>query len=163
MDEYTFKHCPKGHYYQGEECPYCKTQMTPLEVKSNNSHQGRHYMNGCPNGHAYDKHLFRCPYCGEKKVVNERVDMITAWIGNLSIGLKHETPIMINGKIINEISRLDISWAQHTHRGGYRISGIFDFDYKSKIGIGYIEFTGKQMIKLIDCLIDNVKDYKISE
>ncbi len=49
MDEYTFKHCPKGHYYQGDECPYCKAQSTPL----------------------------------------------------------------------NEISRLDISWTQHTHRGSY--------------------------------------------
>ncbi len=74
MDEYTFKHCPKGHYYQGDECPYCKAQSTPL----------------------------------------------------------------------NEISRLDISWTQHTHRGSYGISGIPDFDYKSKIEIGYIEFTGSR-------------------
>lgn len=163
MDEYTFRHCSKGHYYQGEECPYCKTHMTPFEDKNNYSYQERHYMNGCPNGHAYNKQLFCCPYCGEKRVVDERVDMITAWIGNLSIGLKQETSIKVNGKLINETSRLDISWAQHTHRSSYAISGIPDFDYKSKIEIGYIEFTGKQMIRLIDYLIDNVKDYKISE
>ena len=163
MDEYTFKHCPKGHYYQGEECPYCKTHITPFGDKNNYSHQERYYMNGCPNGHAYDKHLFCCPYCGEKEVTNERVDMITAWTGELSIGLKHSTPIKINGKLIKETSRLDIRWFQHTHRGYYGISDIPDFDYKSKIEIGYIEFTGKQIINLIDYLIDNVKDYKISE
>lgn len=163
MDEYTFKHCPKGHYYQGDECPYCKAQLTPFDRKKKDSHQERHYMNGCPNGHAYDKQLFCCPYCGEKTVVNERVDMVTAWIGDLSIGLKHVTPIKVNGKLIKETSRLDISWAQHTHRSYYGISGIFDFDYKSKIEIDYIEFTGKQVINLIDYLINNVKDYKISE
>ena len=163
MDEYTFKHCHKGHYYQGVECPYCKTQSTPFDEKSNNNIPMSYYMNGCPNGHAYDNHLFCCPYCGEQKVGNECVDMITAFRGELSIGLKHETPIKVNGKLINETSRLDISWSHHTHRYGYGISGIPDFDYKSKIEIGAAEFTGRQLIKLIDYLIDNIKDYKISE
>lgn len=159
MDEYTFKHCPKGHYYQGEECPYCKAQTTPFEGKGNNN--SLHYMNGCPNGHAYDRRLFCCPYCGEH-AVDERVDMVTAWTGELSIGLKHEIPIKVNGRLIETTSKIDISWLQHTHRGAYGISDI-DFDYKSKIEIGDFEFTGKQLIGIIDYLINNVKDFKISE
>ncbi len=48
MDEYTFKHCPKGHYYQGDECPYCKAQ-TAKEFKL------------CSKGHYYQGD--ECPYC----------------------------------------------------------------------------------------------------
>lgn len=47
MDEYTFKHCPKGHYYQGDECPYCKQMADKFKQ--------------CLNGHYYKG--VECPYC----------------------------------------------------------------------------------------------------
>ena len=61
MDEYTFKHCPKGHYYQGNKCPYCKTQTTPLEeplevvVVDKFDHSSHPKV--CYNGHVYGPHL----------------------------------------------------------------------------------------------------------
>jgi len=61
MDEYTFKHCPKGHYYQGNKCPYCKAQTTPLEeplevvVVDKFDHSSHPKV--CYNGHVYGPHL----------------------------------------------------------------------------------------------------------
>lgn len=162
MDEYTFKHCSKGHYYQGEECPYCKAQSTPFIHECNNQPKS-YYYNGCSNGHAYNKDLFCCPYCGDTIIANKYVDMITAFRGNISIELSHDIPIKVNDKFIAETSHLDISWAQHTHRNDYSVSNMPEFNYKSKIKIGNIELSGKQFTGLIDFLIDNVRGYKISE
>lgn len=53
MDEYTFKHCSNGHYYQEDECPYCKAKESELKIKKaikmmidneKNSDQVREYL-----------------------------------------------------------------------------------------------------------------------
>ena len=194
MNKYTFRHCPKGHYYQGDECPYCKAQMANKLKECPNGHyyQGdacpyckheperpeavliddlfvHHGQDGrgCPNGHAYDKRLSCCPYCGEIEVDGVRIELVSTVLRcNLSIGLKREMSIRLDGKLIGNTSRIDVSWNQfvrYRHRNGYTISCLPNFDYKSKIEIGGIEYTGKQIINLIDYLIDNVKDYKIAE
>lgn len=105
--DYTFKHCRKGHYYQGDECPYCKAQKQSFEVfkqcpnghyyrgdycpycKEDNQsfedgfelHDGGDMIGSrdkvCINGHFYSPHHRCCPYCGEN-VVKENVDVTTA-------------------------------------------------------------------------------------
>jgi len=160
MDEYTFKHCPKGHYYQGEECPYCKAQTTPFGINSSDQAE-RYDMNVCPNGHAYYKDSCCCPYCGEKRVA-ERVIETSIIPLEISIKLKHKVPIKVDGRLI-ELSSLNIFY-RHFRGGVSYTTNLDEFDYKSKIEIGYIELTGKQLTGIIDSLIiNNVKDFKISE
>jgi len=160
MDEYTFKHCPKGHYYQGEECPYCKAQATPFGI--DNSNQAELYdMNVCPNGHAYYKHDLCCPYCGERHIANRIIE--TSIVAHeISIELKHKVPIKVDGRLM-ELLSLNILYRDFGRGMSYNITNLYQFDYKSKIEIGYIELTGKQLTGIIDYLIFNIKDFKISE
>lgn len=160
MDEHTFKHCQKGHYYQGDECPYCKSLMPMHETKAINIPRPSECV-GCPNRHAYNRRLFCCPYCGETKVTSQHVDILTAWARYISIELWRSIPIKVDRNPIINTSRLEISWLEHRYSFGYRISNI-DIDYKSNIEIEDIHISGKQLIAFIDSLISNIKDFKVS-
>lgn len=55
-----FKKCPNGHYYQGDECPFCSNDSSNKKDDSK--------MKVCANQHAYDYDLDVCPFCGDSKV-----------------------------------------------------------------------------------------------
>lgn len=149
--DYTFKHCRKGHYYQGDECPYCKAQKQSLEDVTGHDEDSMHNMKTCMNGHAYYKSALRCPYCGEEKVCGT-ADMVTAWICELSLEFGSEIAVQIDNYPITKASKLKISYAQHTHRTGYWIVDLPVFDYRSTIQIGNVSFTGKEFVKWIDTI-----------
>lgn len=152
MDEYTFKHCRKGHYYQGEECPYCKAQQTPF---GNNCKNERYDMNVCPNGHAYYKNLYPCPYCGEKQIANRIIE--TSIIPHrIAIEFNYTIPVKVDGQLV-ELSSLDIPYRDFGRGVSYHITNLPDFDYRSKIEIGGIEYTGRQLIGIIDLIIDGIQ------
>lgn len=153
MDEYTFKHCHKGHYYQGEECPYCKAQTTPHDNTVEEPVQDLSQVKICPNSHAYGPRLNCCPYCGETKVCG-RANIVTAWPGTLKIVFNREICVKINNNSETKVSELEIGYLYY---GGYytyyRIVGLSDFNYKSIIQIEGQRFTGKEFIKWIDFMI----------
>ncbi len=160
MDEYTFKHCPKGHYYQGDECPYCKAQTTPLErtVVEEPVHDLAH-LKTCPNGHAYSVQLNFCPYCGETKVCGQ-TDLMTGWPGLLKFVFDEETSVKISNYTEEYVRELEV---RYLYRGFYKTSysivGLQNFDYRTMIKIGGRMFTGKEFIKYIDFMI-GIKEYK---
>ena len=153
MDEYTFKHCHKGHYYQGEECPYCKAQTTPYDNIVEEPVQDMGHLKTCPNGHAYGPRLNYCPYCGETEVCGQ-IDLVTGWPGVLKFVFDRELFVRINNNSEKTVSELEIGYL---YGGGYNtyygIVGLSDFNYKSIIQIGRHTFTGKEFIKCVDFMI----------
>lgn len=149
--DYTFKHCRKGHYYQGNECPYCKAQKQSFEdvAVHDEDHMGN--MKACINGHAYFKSAPRCPYCGEEKVLGT-ADMMTAWMCELSIEFGSEIAVQIDSYPVVKASLLEISYLQHRYQSGYGIANLPVFDYRSTIRIGNASFTGKEFDKWIDTI-----------
>lgn len=128
--DYMFKHCRKGHYYQGEEFPYCKNQNQSFEdITYCNSMR---YVKTCLNGHAYEKDNLRCPYSGVTKVCGS-ADMITAWICEFSMEFKSETIVQVDNYPIVRVSKLEVCYLQHTHRIGYTIVNLPGFDYRIAI------------------------------
>ncbi|MCM1177781.1 MAG: hypothetical protein NC308_06300 [Clostridium sp.] len=158
MDEYTFKHCPEGHYYQEDECPYCQSEMSFYEAGSN---EDMHYLNVCSNGHAFQREIKFCPYCGEQKVKSVgRVLLTSALLGEFSIVLSSNIQIKVDGEVIGCIPELNIVLADHFYRWGYKVEGIPDIHHDSKIEIGNMSFTGKELIKMIDFLYGYVREIK---
>lgn len=160
MDEYTFKHCPKGHYYQGDECPYCKTQTTPFKnIIVEDPIQDMGHLKTCPNGHAYGPRLNYCPYCGET-MVNGQVDLITGWPGSLKFVFDEKTSVKINNNPENEVIELEIAYIYgRGYNSAYGIVDLPDFNYKSIIQIGNRTFTGKEFIKWVDFML-SVKGFE---
>lgn len=149
--DYTFKHCRKGHYYQGDECPFCKAQKQSFEDFADHDEDHMGNMKACINGHAYFKSAPRCPYCGEEKVLGS-ADMITAWMCELSIEFGSEIAVQIDNYPVVKVSKLEIWFAQHRYSTGYQIVNLPEFDYRSTIQIGNASFTGKEFIKWIDTI-----------
>ncbi len=158
MDEYTFKHCPKGHYYQGDECPYCKAQMADK-------------FKQCSNGHYYQGD--ECPYCKVQTdekfkdryyplddiLVEEELGHLktcpnghayelqlnycpycgeteacgqadlSGLSGSLKFVFNRETFIKINNGIGNKVSELEISYLGSSgYKTDYRIVGLPDIN-----------------------------------
>lgn len=161
MEEYTFKHCSKGHYYQGDECPYCKAQVTPFgnSIVEDPIHDLGN-LKTCPNGHAYGPRLNYCPYCG-KTEIEGTVDLLTGWQGSLNVVFVEETYVKVCN-VQNKVSELEIFflWG-YGYKTNYKIIGMPNFDYRSIIQIGKRSFTGKEFIKWVDLMI-NVKEIKHS-
>ena len=155
MDEYTFKHCPKGHYYQGDECPYCKRQEAPFNDALEDCPFPHPDVKVCPRGHAYSIQLNRCPYCGEIKIVRYW-DMRTAWLCSLIITFMDETIVQVDGISLGESTTLEIDYVRHRYISGYTIAGASPINYKSVIQIGTTVFSGKEFINWVDCML-NVK------
>lgn len=155
MDEYTFKHCPKGHYYQGEECPYCKRQETPFNDALEDCPFNNPDVKVCPRGHSYRIQLNRCPYCGETKIVRYW-DMRTAWLCSLIITFMDKTNVQIDGISLGESTTLEIGYIRHRYLSGYTIGGATPINYKSVIQIGTTVFSGKEFVNWVDCML-NIK------
>lgn len=150
--DYTFKHCRKGHYYQGDECPFCNKiqQFTANNaVKMSN-------MKVCINGHAYDRNMELCPYCGEDTCFAS-ADMTTGWYSTLKINFKSKHNVQIDKHPGVEVTSLEISYLQHNYRTGYHICGLPDFNFKSEIRWEGRVFTGAAFIHLVDFLISEIK------
>lgn len=70
----TLKHCPNGHFYEGEDCPYCpphddkKTRLYPTFARTEN--------------------VPSCPHCGRpiRKIENIDIDRQIGSIGNCRDG-----------------------------------------------------------------------------
>lgn len=159
--DYTFKHCRKGHYYQGGECPYCKAQKQSFEDVADRD-DAIHNLKTCINGHAYGKSVPRCPYCGEEKVCGS-ADLITAGVCTLSLEFGSEIAVQIDNYPVVKASELEISYLQHSHRTGYAIVNLPVFDYRSTIRIGNMSFSGKEFVKWIDTMASmGIKKYNSS-
>lgn len=160
--DYTFKHCRKGHYYQGDECPYCKAQKQSFENVTEHSIDGMHDLKTCKNGHAYGKDAPRCPYCGEEEVCGFD-DQSTALLCELFLEFRSEIIVQIDNHPIIKSSKLDISYLQHTHRTAYQIANLPIFNYRSTIRIGNMSLSGKEFVKWIDLILSmGIKEIKCS-
>ncbi len=164
MDEYTFKHCPKGHYYQGgecpyckaqtakefklcskghyyqdDECPYCKTPMRPFDdLAEKNSIR---YMKVCPNDHAYGSEETCCPYCGEPEVCGHH-DMTTAILCSITLSFNYKTTLQIDDNQECEVASLEVTFLDHGPRTSYYIryddgTATPDLDYKTAPDFDY--------------------------
>lgn len=164
MDDHSFKQCPNGHYYQGEECPYCNAEPLTDDSKvedstgnlSNTGNLSR--MKVCPHDHAYNIQLDCCPYCGETRVT-DYWDMCTSWFGSVMIYTHGNTLVQIDGKSIDLASPIEISYLQHRYITGYEICGAPPFNYRSVIKIGQTVFSGKEFINLVE-FASHIKEIK---
>lgn len=153
MDEYTFKHCPKGHYYQGEECPYCKAQATSFNKKSDVEEPATTLAKCklCPRSHAYIRENC-CPYCGETKVIGY-CSMITAFSASLKIIFNTACTVRLDDACIKEVSELKVNYLEYAgHTTWYHIEGFPSFNYKSIIEIRGIKQTGKEFVNMVDLM-----------
>ena len=162
--EGQFKQCPKGHYYQGDHCPYCRTK----KQRNNIIHKV------CANGHCYEHNLTMCPYCDDKEVVDyvknimeETVHFIPIHIienekNNVEDYGKNIT-ITVNDRVIENYECIYVFTSFST---GYKLSYEITSDLFSKDGhlaikpddkilIGRTALTGKEFIKLCDIVINN--------
>lgn len=163
--ENGFKLCPNGHYYQGDECPYCKEQNLSVETPLlDDIPRPQHDWCLCPNGHGYSQNKSYCPYCGETEIVKKVVSP-TMLIYHVSMELPYgSTSIQIDGYPERELRELTIGLSPYGGRSNYSIC-ISSINYfigvNSIIRIGRSQFTGKKFIEWIDRLIDNIYDCKL--
>lgn len=148
----SLKQCSRGHYYQGEVCPYCNTKSKPFDDIIDAPVGHTWDMNVCHNGYAYGEHLNCCPYCGEKEVF-DHADMCSLWIGTLKIMLGYEASIKIDKHPECRMKTLEEGYLQHKYRTDYKIVGMPNFNYKSIILVNGREFTGKEFVNWVDFMI----------
>ena len=67
----ALKQCPRGHYYQGDVCPYCPTQYypnsghtRPTRTAGPNQHTPTFYPTETPTSTAAGADIPLCPHCG---------------------------------------------------------------------------------------------------
>ncbi len=168
MDEYTFKHCPKGHYYQGEECPYCKAQTSPVSrfVEKDTCAPSR--MKVCPNNHGYSQSLSCCPYCGKAEIVRYINGDKTIRFRSLNIPLKKVCFVHCEGnpqEVIPEENLFKIATLKTTCledirygiRFNYAIDGAYENPFWGSnciISIGEAHYTVKEFISWVDLLLN---------
>ena len=147
----TMKVCPNGHYYQGEECPYCEMQ--------NNRYKE---YKVCKNNHIYETKEDRCPYCSSKEYCVIRREPLER-----STMIRHEIEIN-NGESVTLISKNDdflsvrltyitvsISlWNGLELKHDYRINNIYINPYDI-VHIGSYSMTAKEFYKMCDVILDN--------
>lgn len=163
--ENGFKLCPNGHYYQGDECPYCKEQNLSAEVPLlDDITPPQQDWCICPNGHGYSQSQSHCPYCGETEIV-KKVVCPTMLIYHVSMELPYgRTSIQIDDYPKQELRVLTIAFSPYGGRSNYSIC-ISSIDYpirfNSIIRMGKSQITGKKFIEWIDRLIDHIYDCKL--
>lgn len=54
-----YKQCPKGHFYQGDVCPYCETELFPM-----GSNRTRTNVKQPPCMETETAYIPLCPHCG---------------------------------------------------------------------------------------------------
>lgn len=59
-----FKKCPNGHFYQGDTCPYCETELFPLETVGMRT--DLHTSVVPPERETVILDIPFCPHCGKK-------------------------------------------------------------------------------------------------
>ena len=164
--ENGFKLCPNGHYYQEDECPYCKEQNLSVETPLlDDIPRPQHDWCICPNGHGYSQSQSHCPYCGETEIV-KKVVCPTMLYYRVSIELPYGcTSIQVDSNPEFELRVLTIALNPYGGRSAYSICissiNYYSIGVNSIIRIGSSQFTGKKFIEWIDRLIDNIYDCKL--
>lgn len=148
--DYTFKQCSNGHYYQGEECPYCKSQDNLEDIPDG----VKHIVKLCPNKHCFEQDLQYCPYCGETEEVSHNFGNGTIFPTSIYMIFDKKCTVKIDGWPAVETMLLDVKFLGGAYRSHYRIMGLPLFNYKSTIIVGNRKFTGKEFINMIDILAD---------
>lgn len=146
----TFKQCPNGHYYRGDECPYCIVKNNFEDIPS----KVEHIMKACSNKHCFEQYLQCCPYCGETEEVSHDFGNDTIWPTSIYMIFDKKCTVKIDGWPAVETMLLDVKFLGGAYRSHYRIMGLPSFDYKSTIIVGNRKFTGKEFINMIDVLAD---------
>lgn len=146
----TFKKCPNGHYYQGDECPFCIVQNNLEDIPG----KVEHIMKACSNKHCFEQYLQCCPYCGETEEVSHDYGNDTDWPISIYMIFDKKCTVKIDGYPAVETMLLDVKFSGAVYRSHYRIMGLPSFDYKSTIIVGNRKFTGKEFINMIDVLAD---------
>lgn len=142
-----FKQCPNGHYYRGDNCPYCQSQqdepnITYVTVKA------------CPNRHAYDKYKQECPVCGSKEVIKVyecrntsyfHVDFIVpeVMVNEKSIYRVRAVRMLVSdGNIYNYVF-VDHMGKEHSFESG------------DDILVGTTRLKGREIMRVCDMALDN--------
>ena len=67
----NYKQCPRGHYYEGDTCPYCPTQYypnsghtRPTRTDNPNQYKSTFYPSDTPTSTAAGTDIPLCPHCG---------------------------------------------------------------------------------------------------
>lgn len=67
----ALKQCPRGHYYEGDICPYCPTQYypnsghtRPTRTANPNPHKPTFYPTDTPTSTTAGTDIPLCPHCG---------------------------------------------------------------------------------------------------
>ena len=67
----TLKQCPRGHFYEGDTCPYCPTQYypnsghtRPTRTANPNPHKPTFYPTDTPTSTTAGTDIPLCPHCG---------------------------------------------------------------------------------------------------
>lgn len=162
MNKTQFMQCTNGHYYQGDECPYCKQTNTQIKYKPfyDDVPYASPGSKVCPEGHCYTNSSV-CPYCGDERVVGN-ADMHTGNGYDIIVRSGEQVlKIAIGGQEINchtlHIGYWVWNWAKR-HKSSYCIERYNEPIYinaASRIQIGNVSLTGKEFIKMCDVIIDN--------
>lgn len=149
----TLKHCPNGHYYEGEECPYCiKFGFERVEEKE---------YKVCKNNHIYETKEDTCPYCSSKEYfVIRRYPLERSTITHHSIKIYSEENVILTGKndflrvILTSITISIAFWNHMKLKHDYRINDIYINPYDT-VHIGSNSMTAKEFYKMCDVILDN--------
>ena len=145
-----FKKCLNGHYYQGDHCPYCES-----EKKKPNNH-----VKVCPDHHAYDSGLDRCPICDATIIIDEYEFGHDTIIWR-PIRLINPLTVRVNDQYYSSISHIFVCISRgYKHGYGFSRSGrAFEDDIRIEpeavIQIGETLIKGKELTKMCDLIIDN--------
>lgn len=130
----SYRQCPNGHYYQGEECPYCKSTKGPLKTKN---------IKICPRGHGYSEEEQKCPFCDDDRVIRK---MLFHNITEISAGFLYEkegVQLPISEFEIDEQSMTGDNIHIRIHYTEY-----FKYDYGLSRGDSYVSVSPKSSVIL---------------
>lgn len=144
-----FKKCPNGHFYEGDNCPYCEdVKKKPINM-----------VKVCPNRHAYNVGHSMCPICDSTAVIDQYEsghDTIEAH----PIRFVNPQTVKVNGQYYYDISHIYVN-VSRGYKHGYAFSKNGEFedyiwiDHDAEIQIGETMIKGKELIKMCDLVLDN--------
>lgn len=151
-----FKQCPNGHYYQGDNCPYCKTYYKNNIVKI------------CNNHHAYTLDYPYCPIC-DSPIDIDKYDPSGDTMELETISLNKTIRIKIKQQYYHDISQIIITKTRG-NKIGYCFAPddsfttneftLIDIDPTEEIQIEGTNLKAKEFIKICDIIKDNELEIK---